>query len=231
MELNDQKYYSELEIPKSEEIFYFEHSVYDNAQLGQFITKENFDYILTEAEKIVCDCTVRKEKYERLSIKSWVYILGIASIISFIIFFIILYNGPRYENGKTLNWISISFGIFALLIILALMLFNLLKRKTYGKTIDDFIYDQLTKYFARIQNQLSENIYFKYDKKKKALILKYPNPITYKKISHKNELILDSEYNLLRSKESRKRGEYIEHNAPSNLNFQKKYHGKFKSDF
>ena len=231
MELNDQKYYSELEIPKSEEIFYFEHSVYDNAQLGQFITKENFDYILTEAEKIVCDCTVRKEKYERLSIKSWVYILGIASIISFIIFFIILYNGPRYENGKTLNWISISFGIFALLIILVLMLFNLLKRKTYGKTIDDFIYDQLTKYFARIQNQLSENIYFKYDKKKKALILKYPNPITYKKFSHKNEIILDSEYNLLRSKESRKRGEYIEHNAPSNLNFQKKYHGKFKSDF
>ena len=231
MELNDQKYYSELEIPKSEEIFYFEHSVYDNAQLGQFITKENFDYILTEAEKIVCDCTVRKEKYERLSIKSWVYILGIASIISFIIFFIILYNGPRYENGKTLNWISISFGIFALLIILVLMLFNLLKRKTYGKTIDDFIYDQLTKYFARIQNQLSENIYFKYDKKKKALILKYPNPITYKKSNHKNELAFDSEYNLLRSKESRKRGEYIEHNVPSNLNFQKKYHGKFKSDF
>ena len=231
MELNDQKYYSELEIPKSEEIFYFEHSVYDNAQLGQFITKENFDYILTEAEKIVCDCTVRKEKYERLSIKSWVYILGIASIISFIIFFIILYNGPRYENGKTLNWISISFGIFALLIILVLMLFNLLKRKTYGKTIDDFIYDQLTKYFARIQNQLSENIYFKYDKKKKALILKYPNPITYKKSNHKNELAFDSEYNLLRSKKKKKRGEYIEHNAPSNLNFQKKYHGKFKSDF
>ncbi len=231
MELNEQKYYSELEIPKSEEIFYFEHSVYDNAQLGQFITKENFDYILTEAEKIVCDCTVRKEKYERLSIKSWVYILGIASIISFIIFFIILYYGPRYENGKTLNWISISFGIFALLIILALMLFNLLKRKTYGKTIDDFIYEQLTKYFARIQNQLSENIYFKYDKKKKALILKYPNPLTYKKSNHKNELAFDSEYNLLRSKESRKRGEYIEHNTPSNLNFQKKYHGKFKSDF
>ena len=103
MELNDQKYYSELEIPKSEEIFYFEHSVYDNSQLGQFITKDNFDYILTEAEKIVCDCTVRKEKYERLSIKSWIYILGIASVISLIIFFIVLYYGPRYENGKTLN--------------------------------------------------------------------------------------------------------------------------------
>ena len=231
MELNDQKYYSELEIPKSEEIFYFEHSVYDNSQLGQFITKENFDYVLTEAEKIVCDCTVRKEKYERLSIKSWIYLLGIVSVISLIIFFIVLYYGPRHENGKTLNWISISFGIFSLLIILILMLFNLLKRKTYGKTIDDFIYEQLTKYFERIQNQLSENIHFKYDKKKKALILKYPNPITYKKISHKNELILDSEYNLLRSKDSRKRGEYIEHNTPSNLNFQKKYYGKFKSDF
>ena len=158
-------------------------------------------------------------------------ILGIISLIFLIIFFIVLYYGPRYENGKTLNWISIIFGICSLLIILILMLFNLLKRKTYGKTIDDFIYDQLTKYFERIQNQLSENIHFKYDKKKKALILKYPNPITYKKFSHKNEIILDSEYNLLRSKESRKRGEHIEHNTPSNLNFQKKYHGKFKSDF
>ena len=115
------------------------------------------------------------------------------------------------------------------------MLFNLLKRKTYGKTIDDFIYDQLTKYFERIQNQLSENVHFKYDKKKKALILKYPNPITYKKFSHKNEIILDSEYNLLRSKESRKREyrgyQHHDRGSTTSLNFQKKYHGKFKSDY
>lgn len=99
MELNDQKYYSELEIPKSEEIFYFEHSVYDNSQLGQFITKENFDYILTEAEKIVCDCTVRKEKYERLSIKSWVYISPSShtlNIIYFFIIFLLIFNFLNY---------------------------------------------------------------------------------------------------------------------------------------
>ena len=133
MELNEEKYYSELVIPKSEEIFYFEHNVY-NSQLEDYITRENFDFILTEAEKVVCKCNVEKEKYEKLSIKNFVYIFGLLSLISFIIYFIILYYGSRYKNGKTLYLISIYFGSFAILLILVLIFYNILKKITHGKT-------------------------------------------------------------------------------------------------
>ena len=235
MELNEQ-YYRELEIPKSEEVFYFEHNVYDNTKLGNYITKENFDYILTEAEKIVCDCTVKKDNYDKVTLGIWIYILGIISLISFILYCIILYYGPRYKNGNTLYLISIGFGLFAIFIILILLLYNLFKRITLKKTIDDLIYDYLTQYFETIKNQLSEYISFRYDKKKKALILKYPNLNNNKKRNTlKNEINLDSEYNLLRSKESRKREyrgyQHHDRGSTTSLNFQKKYHGKFKSDY
>ena len=116
------------------------------------------------------------------------------------------------------------------------MLYNLFKRITLKKTIDDLIYDYLTQYFETIKNQLSEYISFRYDKKKKALILKYPNLNNNKKRNTlKNEINLDSEYNLLRSKESRKREyrgyQHHDRGSTTSLNFQKKYHGKFKSDY
>ena len=223
MELNDEQYYSELEIPKSEEIFYFEHNVY-NSQLEDYITRENFDFILTEAEKVVCKCNVEKEKYEKLSIKNFVYIFGLLSLISFIIYFIILYYGSRYKNGKTLYLISIYFGSFAILLILVLIFYNILKKITHGKTIDDLIYEYLFEYFNRIQSQLNENISFRYDKNKKSLILRYPNPLI-KKDLYKNHILIDSEYQLLKNKENRKK-DYHEHSIHPNFNFQKKNHGK-----
>ena len=223
MELNEEKYYSELVIPKSEEIFYFEHNVY-NSQLEDYITRENFDFILTEAEKVVCKCNVEKEKYEKLSIKNFVYIFGLLSLISFIIYFIILYYGSRYKNGKTLYLISIYFGSFAILLILVLIFYNILKKITHGKTIDDLIYEYLFEYFNRIQSQLNENISFRYDKNKKSLILKYPNPFINKDL-FKNHILIDSEYQLLKSKENRKK-DYHEHSIHPNFNFQKKNHGK-----
>lgn len=223
MELNDEHYYLELEIPKSEEIFYFDHNVY-NSQLSDYITRENFDFILTEAEKVVCKCTVEKEKYEKISIKTFVYIFGLLSLISFLIFFIILYYGPRYKNGKTLYKISIYFGSFAILLLFILFFYNIMKKITHGKTIDDLIYDYLFEYFNRIKNQLNQNISFKYDKDKKSLILKYPNPLI-KKDLYKNHILIDSEYQLLKSKENRKK-EYHEHSIHPTINFQKKTHGK-----
>ena len=67
------------------------------------------------------------------------------------------------------------------------------------------------------------------------MILKYPNPSNLKRNTLKHEINLDSEYNLLRSKESRKREyrgyQHHDRGSTTSLNFQKKYHGKFKSNY
>ena len=87
MDLQDQNL-SHINIKQSDEIFYFEHNVYNEKKLGEYISKERLDYIITECEKIVCMCHVKKSQYEKQDIKRFVYILSLISVFSFIIYFL-----------------------------------------------------------------------------------------------------------------------------------------------
>ena len=173
MEFEEINKIHQIKIPQSEEIFYFVHDVYDEKALKPFITKENFDYILTECEKVVCLGHIKKAKFEKQIIKKWIYIFVLISILIFIFFLIILYYSPRYNKGKKLYLISICFGIFGYLILFFVILYNFCKSKIIGKNIEDFVDEELTKYFNQIKTTLDE-INFRYDKKKKMIILSYP---------------------------------------------------------
>ena len=127
-------------------------------------------------------------------IKKWIYILPLISILIFIIFLIILYYSPRYNKGKKLYLTSICFGFFGYLILLSIIFYNFCKRKVIGKNIEDFVDDELTKYFNQIKTNLNE-INFRYDKKKKMIILSCPEKKERKhkiknKLSQRNELFL-----------------------------------------
>ena len=194
MELPAQNKYEKLEIPQSDEIFYFDHNVYDEKALKPFITKEYLDYIITECEKVVCLGHIKKSKFENQMIKKWIYILPLISILIFIIFLIILYYSPRYNKGKKLYLTSICFGFFGYLILLSIIFYNFCKRKVIGKNIEDFVDDELTKYFNQIKTNLNE-INFRYDKKKKMIVLSCPEKKERKhkiknKLSQRNELFL-----------------------------------------
>ena len=187
MDYSEKKKMSQIKIPKSKEIFYFDHEVYDEKLLGPFISKENLDYILTECEKVVCMSHVKKANFEKQIIKKWIYIFGIISIIIFLIFLFILYYTPRYNNAKTLYYIAFSCGIFGNFILFIVIFYNILKKKVIGKHIEDFIYEELTNYFKSVKNNI-EQLSFKYDKKKKAIILSYPE---YKERKNKKKIKFD----------------------------------------
>ena len=194
MDLEENKKIHQIKIPQSDEIFYFDHNVYDEKALKPFITKEYLDYIITECEKVVCLGHIKKSKFENQMIKKWIYILPLISILIFIIFLIILYYSPRYNKGKKLYLTSICFGFFGYLILLSIIFYNFCKRKVIGKNIEDFVDDELTKYFNQIKTNLNE-INFRYDKKKKMIILSCPEKKERKhkiknKLSQRNELFL-----------------------------------------
>ena len=194
MDLEEKKKIHQIKIPQSDEIFYFDHNVYDEKALKPFITKEYLDYIITECEKVVCLGHIKKSKFENQMIKKWIYILPLISILIFIIFLIILYYSPRYNKGKKLYLTSICFGFFGYLILLSIIFYNFCKRKVIGKNIEDFVDDELTKYFNQIKTNLNE-INFRYDKKKKMIVLSCPEKKERKhkiknKLSQRNELFL-----------------------------------------
>ena len=206
MELPAQNKYEKLEIPQSDEIFYFDHDVYDESILGPFIPKENFNYILTECEKIVCKSHVKKEKFDKQELKTWRYVFGGIILIIFLIFLIILYYSPRYKEGKNLYLISIGFALFGIFIIVILLFYNIFKSKNVGKEIDDFVSEDLIKYLSTIQKELSNEIIFSYDKKKKMIIMNYPlenkkETLRRLRLEKRNEVALNSEHNLLPSKD------------------------------
>ena len=187
MDLSAKKRITQIKIPQSEEIFYFDHDVYDEKILGPFITKENFDYILTECEKVVCMSHIKKAKFEKQIIKKWIYIFVIISIIIFLIFLLILYYIPRYNNTKTLYYIAFSCGIFGYICLFIIIFYNIFKKKVIGKSIEDFVYEEVTNYFKSVNNNIEE-ISFKYDKKRKMIILSFPE---YKQRKNRKKIQID----------------------------------------
>jgi len=221
MELPDQYKYEKLEIPQSDEIFYFDHDVYDESILGSLIPKENFNYILTECEKVVCQSHVKKENFDKQELKTWIYVFGVVILVIFLIFLIILYYSPRYKEGKNLYKISIGFALSGIFIIIILLLYNVFKSKRVGKDIDDFVSEDLEIYLSSIQKQLHHGIKFNYDKKRRMIIMSYPNNVIKKSKSKRNEYALLSDQNLLNSNDNRN---YNFLDVNSNNNIDSEYH-------
>ena len=203
MDLQEQNL-SYIKIKQSDEIFYFEHNVYNEQYLGEYISKERLDFIITECEKIVCMCHVKKSQYEKQDIKRFVYILSYISVFSFIVFFIILYYYPRIKKKRKIYLFEIYFGVLGYIILLIIIIYNAFKKKTNEKFVDEFIYDDLTKYFKSLK-KIFKNITFQYNKRKKMIILFYPKykeNVIQIKIDKKSEIILETEGNYLPTKES-----------------------------
>ena len=153
MDLQD-KNLSSIKIKQSDEIFYFDHNVYNEKYLGKYISKEQLDYIITECEKIVCMCHVKKSQYEKQDIKKFVYILSNVSVASFILFFIILYYFPRIKKKRKIYLFEIYFGVIGYIILLIIIIYNAFKKKNNEKFVDEFIYNDLTKYFTSLKPYL-----------------------------------------------------------------------------
>lgn len=227
-----------LQIPQSDEIFYFNHDVYDNYLLKNIISKENFDNILTECEKVVCKSHVKKAKYEKQELKFWIYLLGIISLILFIIFLIILYYSPRYSYGKKLSITSLCIALIGILVLFFMLIFNICDKKKIGKDIDDFVNEDLNKFLETIKKKFKNGINFSYNQKKKMIILTFPNineNSKTRKLKYNREynVALNSDANLFQNSESNNfdsENYSSKENQDYNFNNSFNQNGKIKSN-
>ena len=199
MESAEQNNFFELEIPQSDEIFYFNHDVYNTSILPSYISRKKFDDILTECEKVVCKSHVNKIIFEKQELKMWIYIMIIISIIVFLISLSILFYSNRYRHKKNLYLIAIYFAIFGLFILIIVLFYNFFSTKITGKDINDFVFEDLNKYLESINKQFNKKIIFNYNKEKKTIIMTIPNKLDkekYTKIKFdKRNYFMNSEQN------------------------------------
>ena len=118
---NEKEYFlnentKKIRIEKSDEDFFLVHDTYEPSYLSNLITRKEYDNIITEAEKIMCYSSIKKQQYEKIEINLWINLLLLLSIVFFILFMIFLSFAPREKkHNKTLYYISIVFVILSLL--------------------------------------------------------------------------------------------------------------------
>ena len=152
------------------EIFFFEHNTYNPLLLSEIITRKKYDKIINDAEKVLCEAFVKKEKYEKIYINAIIYILYVLILILFFIYFILLYFSIRKKNGKKYLKIGLFMAIIGLLLLISLFLYNILRKHTLGKLTEEFVIQDLDNYCLNINKNLNEKIKFFYNKFNKTLV-------------------------------------------------------------
>ena len=154
----------------SEEIFFFEHNTYNPLLLSEIITRKKYDEIINGAEKVLCEAFVKKEKYEKIYINVFIYIIYVFIIILFFIYFLLLYFSIRKKNGKKYLKSGLIIAFVGLLLLLFLFLYNILRKQTLGKATEEFVIQDLDNYCLNINKNINENIKFFYNKFNKTLV-------------------------------------------------------------
>ena len=139
--------------------------------LRNYISKEKFNEILDKANIIIYDAKIKKAKFDKVEIGSWVYFLIIISFIFIVLYIILFFYSPRVEKNQNIMKI---FGVFFFLGALLLLLViegNYSFRSLEGdKTLYDFYNDDMTNYIEKVNDEWKDFIFFKFDERNKNII-------------------------------------------------------------
>ena len=158
--------------------------------LRSYISKEEFNNILDKANIIIYDSKIKKDKFDKVEINIWTYILIILSLVFTLIYIFLFYYIPRTENhylGKKIS--GIVFFAAAIILLLGIEIFYSFKTIEEDKNLFYFYKDDLISYFEKVNNKLKNSIIFKFDEFNKNLIIKIdPNDkINYNNIKEEKE--------------------------------------------
>lgn len=139
--------------------------------LRSYISKEEFNNILDKANIIIYDSKIKKDKFDKVEINIWTYILIILSLVFTLIYIFLFYYIPRTENhylGKKIS--GIVFFVAAIILLLGIEIFYSFKTIEEDKNLFYFYKDDLISYFEKVNNKLKNSIIFKFDEFNKNLI-------------------------------------------------------------
>ncbi len=84
---------------------------------------------------------------------------------------IFLSIAPREKkNNKTLYYISIVFVILGIIFLIIVEIFNVIKKVEKGKTLNDFIIQDMKKFCKNVNEKINKNLNFYYDGNEEILI-------------------------------------------------------------
>lgn len=159
-----------IQLKLEPENYFLPHNVYDSDILGDYISKTEFESLISDADKVISLSWISKRKYDRLVIPKWIYVLSFLSAVCFVAYLLLMYFAPRHANGITLYYVGIGFCAVGIIIAVALSIYNFAKKVTVGKDLEVFICEGLEGWCNNINKSINENIAFSYDKDEKVLI-------------------------------------------------------------
>lgn len=156
-------------IRPSEDDLILDRQTYDKEILQKEISKDAYSKIINDAEKVISDSWIKKRKYETIRVPLWVYGVFCCGLLCFILYMLLMFYSSRRKNGKALRIAAIIFASLGCGITFSLSVFNLFRKITKGKTLDDFIYEDLTAFCDNINKTISQNLMFRFNKEEKYL--------------------------------------------------------------
>jgi hypothetical protein len=139
--------------------------------LRNYISKEKFNEILDKANIIIYDAKIKKAKFDKVEISSWVYFLIIISFIFIVLYIILFFYSPRVEKNQNIMKIfGVIFFFGALLSLLVIEGYYSFKRLEGDKTLYDFYKDDIINYIEKVNDEWKDFIIFKFDERSKNII-------------------------------------------------------------
>ena len=139
--------------------------------LRNYISKEKFNEILDKANIIIYDAKIKKAKFDKVEIGSWVYFLILISFIFIILYIFLFFYSPRVEKNQNIMKIfGVIFFFGALLSLLVIEGYYSFKRLEGDKTLYDFYKDDIINYIEKVNDEWKDFIIFKFDERSKNII-------------------------------------------------------------
>lgn len=139
--------------------FVFDKNAYKPEILGKYLSKKEYDTIISELNKVVTKSFIQNNKHEKVKIYRFIYFLIIISLSFFIIGAVILHHAKLFHetNPDELNLyyvISILLFLSTLAIILGLTVHNFQHTSIQITTLEDTIHSYIKQYVSFL------NVYF-----------------------------------------------------------------------
>jgi hypothetical protein len=139
--------------------------------LRNYISKEKFNEILDKLNIIIYDAKIKKAKFDKVEINSWVYILIIISFILMMCFIFLFFFSPRVQtNQNIMKVFGTCFFLVALIFILLIEGFYSFRNLEGDKTLYDFYKDDIINFIERVNDEWKNFIIFKFDERNKDII-------------------------------------------------------------
>jgi hypothetical protein len=147
-----------------------------NPLLKKYISKEKFIKILDNANIIIYDAKIRKDKFDTVEINKITYGIFIFVVFLTLLSIIFFYFIPRIpKKQKILKFCGIIFLLLSIIILLFMEIFFSFREKYGKKTLYEFYANDMKRFINDINEIWKDKFIFCFDEQSKNIIIYIKN--------------------------------------------------------